>query len=361
MTDGVMHLVEPRGAGCGPCTLGFVAQHAEREQSRIVVLGSRADAQLAVDSGCHVERSLPIPLGMPRLLGSALRRAWGDVKESRVVAWSERAAAAATLLPAEVRCTANIASVFGATPWVEPWRRSRVEVAGFGRGMGRLLAERQWRSGPGLEVASLGMPAQREHSQRERIRAEWGAQDDEFVIACVTDPPEATDLSAIFNAVNVASICGHRIRLIAHPGCRSAGQVARQAKHLEQNPELPDVPLRFDERLIAPWLVADGVDCLIARPRPSRSHLERASLLTLPWWMSAGVMVVSSGLIGAEEVIADGEDGVILDGADRNALAAQIMRYCDDRAAMSPFQQAAKSRWQLGRHQDAQLLSQAGS
>ena len=96
MSDGILHLVEPRGAGCGPCTLGLVAAQAEAEESRIVVLGSKADRQLAVDAGCRVSDSMPIPLGIPRLAGSGIRNAWAKGREARVIAWSERAAAVAS-------------------------------------------------------------------------------------------------------------------------------------------------------------------------------------------------------------------------------------------------------------------------
>ena len=345
MNDGILHLVEPRGAGCGPCTLAQVGTRAEREQARVVVLGSSRDAQLAVDSGCRVDAWVPLPLGMPRLASSSLSRVWAQGREARVMAWSEGAAAAGALLPADVHVQATISAVFGSTPWIEPWRRARVEVLGVGREMGRVLSARNWRVGPGVAVESCGRPAIGECPNRTEIRREWGAAEEEIVVACIADPPEAINLTEIFNAVFVASICGCRIRVVAHPSSRRVQQMYCQSRLIAENQEFADIPLILDERLQAPWLVAHGVDILVQALRPGRELIERASLIPVTWWMSAGVVSLVSNLAGAQEVISSGVDGVVLEKTDRNELSSCIMRYCEDSELRRNVSEAARNRW----------------
>ena len=265
---------------------------AEAEDARIVVLGSRRTAQQAIDAGCRVDASIPVPLGIPRLAGSGLRAAWERGRETRVIAWSEGAAAAAALLPGSVRVEATISAAFGRVPWLEPWRRGRVEVTGVGPEVGRVLGSRCWCVGPGINVEACGFPAVREQSNRALIRSEWGADEDELVIACVSDPPAALDLFPVFNSAILAIVCGRRVRLIAHPESRGAQHVARFARSFAKDREWKTIPLRFDERLSAPWMVADGVDCMLQILRSGRESIESASLLPLPWWLAAGVPTV---------------------------------------------------------------------
>ncbi|MCH2162674.1 MAG: hypothetical protein MK085_12485 [Phycisphaerales bacterium] len=341
-----LHLIEPGAAGCGPCTMAAVGNQASIGGDRVVVLGGRRDAQWALEAGCVVDRTVPLPLGQPRLARRSLSAAWKAGGESKVIAWSERAAAAVATLPGEVEAEARLAAAVGPIPWVEPWWRRRVEVRPIGMDAGPVLARRGWRVGEVLEVSELARPAKSEMPRRASLRREWEADDDELVIACVADPPSSLDLVVAYGAAVVCSTSGRKVRLIAHPGC-GRGMVARTwARSLQRQGPPLTTPLIMDERLEAPWLVADGVDLLLMiSPRGSGPTASACSLMPFAWWFAAGVPAVANWTRGVEAVLRDGVDGRLVPEGSRNEVAAVLMRICDQPDLLASSGDAAAARW----------------
>lgn len=345
MNSTPLHLVEPEGPGCGPCTLALVGAQAAAEDARIVVLGTKRAAQKAIDAGCRVDISVPAPLGIPRLARSGIRSAWQRGKESSVVAWSEGAAAAAALLPKSVHLEAKISAVFGRVPWVEPWLRSRVHVTGIGRDVSRLLASRGWCVGPAKSVAECGRPAAQELTNRREVRRSWGAEDGELVIACVSDPPEALDLYLVYAAAVVTTVSGRRVRVVAHPQSNGVDRVVRFSRSLLKNQLCAVTPLILDERLETPWLVAEGVDCLMQVFPSGKDTKQSASLLPVLCWGALGVPATLSHRFGLEEVIQSGVDSEAISADDRNKLTRILLRHCDEPERLAKMGQAAEKRW----------------
>ena len=200
---------------------------------RVVVLGGRRSADLAAESGCVVSSTVPLPLGQPRLAGRNLRAAWKSGEERHVVAWSERAAVAATLLPQELEIEGRVAAVAGPKPWIEPWLRNRIRIRPIGPDVGAALARRGWRTGSVIPIEDLARPAEHELSRRNQLRRAWGAEPDELVVGCVADPPGSLDLVLAYNSLVVCRVSGRKVRLVAHPGSGRSAAARQWARGLD--------------------------------------------------------------------------------------------------------------------------------
>ena len=313
---------------------------------RVVVLGGRRSADLAAESGCVVSSTVPLPLGQPRLAGRNLRAAWKSGEERHVVAWSERAAVAATLLPQELEIEGRVAAVAGPKPWIEPWLRNRIRIRPIGPDVGAVLARRGWRTGSVIPIEDLARPAEHELSRRNQLRRAWGAEPDELVVGCVADPPGSLDLVLAYNSLVVCRVSGRKVRLVAHPGSGRSAAARQWARGLDVHGPPLATPLIVDERLEAPWQVADGVDLLLMLSSEHRTNLDSPpSTLPLAWWFAAGVPVVASRTRGLSEVLRDGVDGRLVDVGDRNAASSVLMRICDQPELLASNANAAAARW----------------
>ena len=343
-----LHLIEPGAAGCGPCTMAAVGALAAGRGERIVVLGGRRAAESAMDAGCSVAANFPMPLGIPRLARATVRKAWQHGRETTVIAWSEGAATAASLLPTEISVIAHLSAVERHVPLLEPWRRRRVEVRPIGLDVVEALAERGWRLGPGLDPRSLAIPAATEGSRRNSLRREWGAGPDDLVIGCVADPPWAIDLPTVFGSCAVCTVAGRKVRLIAHPESGRCDLARRWSRRLDRQGARVATPLILDERLAAPWLVADGIDLLLALNREGASVHPGVSPMTFPWWFARGVPAVATETEGTAQMLRDGIDGrLVASAAGRNAAAVVLMRLCDHPDLLMASSDAVAAHWHV--------------
>ena len=319
VTPTVVHVVEPRGAGCGPATLARVASLSRETHAAVVVVGNQADAEHARRAGCTIAAIVPLPLGSPRLAAGAIRRLWRSLNASSAVAWSERAAVAITGLAGEVTLEARIAAVAGPMVRVEPRRRARVSVCGIGTGVGEVLARRGWRVGPTVPESDLPEPSRVQSASREELRRRWNAKDDEAILVASADPPELLDMLGIYTVGLIAQMKGRRFRLVTHPDAGGLDAAHRFSRELKARDPNRWVPIVTDSLVAFPTAVASGVDLVVSLCRARAGRDEIDSSLVPAEWAACGVetFATRSSTAGV----------MVLEGDQRNDVATRCQAH----------------------------------
>lgn len=363
-------------------------ERLRRAEHAVVVLGGVRERLAAERCGLPVVDHISLPMGSVAWGRSRLRRMLcGDVDgRSAIVAWSARAAvaaagASAASAPWRAWGIAD-APLFG---WVSVGSTGELEsllmrraarcgrvtlLAATGSVRDELCAigvppERVRTLGPGVEL-ELGLGRGRDGtvaahaSQREELRARWGAEPEERMVGLFADPADAADVRLSCYAVAIARVAERPMRLVMHPSVHAGDRWRRWSRRTGLG-----TAMAVDAALEEPWAVAGGLDFAIALgerrrarsphcrdesapadPMVGRGRRDRPMIGALPvlWLMASGVPVIAEGTDSLRGVIDHGETGLLFNSQDHVQLARLLTGLCDDPPSAVRLAQAARAR-----------------
>lgn len=311
----VLHLIDPSGAGGGPCTMRLAAE-------AISAVDQAIHDVLVLGTGVHVERARQCgldPIGSVSLRGRVAPTV-GRIIEcyerttvpyGAVHAWTARAAGIAldteSGVETDQQSRRHIVSICGETvsaellsPFAEapvhvvtPFQSIRKRCEALGVGTERMSIIR-----PAIDPTVLDMP-------REQIRARWNADADTFIVGLLAEPASDADAHAAMTVAARLALSGKHARIVVHPAAHRRLEAEEALRHIGMSGLLI-----LDEDLALPWRIARGLDAAIALShRHDDAQQSRESSMPLLWASAGGAAVPA--------------------GADVNAICAAIGALCD--------------------------------
>jgi len=352
----VLHLIEPGAPGGGGCVLRLLAEPLARLRSveqDVIILGTRAHADLAARCGVDVTGVLTPPVGHAALARRALTRTMRIYERAHgrydvIHAWTPQSAMLATMAAADHPrlATFNVGPVSGFTTQL---LMMLLEEHGMPLMVASSAVEREFRSlGVRPDLLSVLPPAINPESvdltDRAELRRQWEVDDQTFVIGLLSEPVNWADARTAMNIAARVTATGRTVRLVMHHGATRRAEAERwAARHGHRDLMI------VDDAVAEPWRVVRGLDAALViggelnsmdlsgtgspfamltgggrrlRPLPG--------LLPLLWVMSAGVPVIAEASDAVSDVIEDGQNGLLVGAGDMNAVCDRIIRIYDD-------------------------------
>jgi glycosyltransferase involved in cell wall biosynthesis len=352
----VLHLVDPGSPGGGGCTLRLLAEPLQRLRSidqDVLILGTRAHADLARRCGVRVSGVVPAPLRVPVMARRGLARAIAMLEHAAgrydlIHAWTVPAAALAAVAARQCRrvATAAVGPVSGASTHLtlRLLRRDRAPILASSRAV-----EREYVS-MGLDPALVSVlpPAVNPQSspplERWSLRRRWGVGDETLVVALLSEPLEWAD--ARLGAAVIARVraSGRKVCLLVHPAAWRRAEAERWLGRLGFADSIV-----VEDEAAAPWRIVEAVDvALLVGGQLNSMDLSGAAsplalvtgggrrlrplpgIMPLLWAMSAGTPIIAEVSDAVADVVEDGVSGLLVDQHDMNAVCDRITRIHDD-------------------------------
>jgi len=365
----ILHLADPSWPGGGPCALRMLALASARlthDNHVTLVLGNRADLEVARRCGVDPIGHVPLPGGFAPLARRSLARAVRAIVASAgdfaiVHAWSPRAALLCDACPgARAVATCAIAPVEGMhaellgaaltarpMPLLASTTSVRHELLALGVEPSLVTT-----LPPGVDTRAPDPPL------RRRVRRRWGVDDRTFVLGLVGDPVEWTDARGAVFLLSLLRAAGHQAHLVMHPHANRGDHMVRWGAPLGF-----DRHMTLDPEVAKPWSIAPALDVALLlgdettaiEPRPLGSPLSlllgggrpsrpMAGVLPLLWTGAAGVPALAEASLAAAGIIEEGVTGLLVEPRRIEAAARRLMTLLEDPQTRGRLGNAARAR-----------------
>lgn len=336
----VLHLVDQASPQATPTSLALLGDALGRlgdlEQS-VLLLGGTTLRAAAESAGIRDAMVLGVPGGRAPLGYFALQRRLRELgKFDLIHCWTLGAFAAAALLARDTPRVLSVTMIPAARPirWlrvlcgmpgtaavlaVSNTVRRELLTAGVAEKLVHVLR-------PSIDLSRV------RHGQRDELRRQWSAHEDDRIVALLSDPPALGDANKAVFALSLAAESYERgerkpdtpsrFKLLIHPDSR----FARRAVNGMHGIGRPD-RLIFEPRLDRPWDVLPGCDAAIALG-PEGGNL------ALLWAMAGNVPIVAEATYASSEVVED-RHSALLAKPDVPRLLAQRLRHLFDQRQLA--------------------------